>query len=144
MKENWLRKNYKWLVPVTTLLIVIIYLFSSSGFGKISKDLAQAYSDKQLYHNAIKKVNNNKMVLELLGEIQPIDKMTILNGEVSYSNNNMNIDSTIKIQGTKGDAKLDLRAHRKKNKWVYDQIKVRIKDPSENAQTIDVVKSEFP
>ena len=87
MKLTWLNKNYKWLVPVLTIFIIITYLLASSNLGKTSTDLAQAYTDTELYQEAINKANRNIRVLELIGEIQPVGKMTILNGEVQYLDN---------------------------------------------------------
>jgi len=142
MHKNWLNRNYKWSVPFVTLTIIIIYLLTSSGLGKISTDLAQAYADKELFENAIEKANTNKQVLKIIGEIQPIDKMTILNGETRYSENNERVISTIKVQGDQGQAKLDLTAHRIKEKWKYEEINIRITHPSENAQTIKILELE--
>jgi len=142
MKLTWLNKNYKWLVPVLTVLIVITYLLASSNLGKTSTDLAQAYADKDLYQEAINKANKNTLVLELIGEIQPIGKMTILNGEVRYSDNDQKVTSTVKVQGTKDNAKLDLSAHRNGDAWVYDLLKLRIAKSDENPQNIDIINSE--
>ncbi|CAL68432.1 cytochrome c oxidase assembly factor Coa1 family protein [Christiangramia forsetii] len=142
MKENWLNRNYKWSVPLVSLIIVIIYLFASSGFGKISSDLAQAYADKELYQTAIDKANKDLRVIETIGKIQPIDKMTILNGEVNYSKDNKSVTSTIKVLGDKGKAKLDLIAHRNAKKWKYEQLNIRVINPTKSTQTIEVIKSE--
>ena len=135
MKAHWLNKNYKWLIPVATITIVVIYLLASSGLGKVSTDLAQAYADKDLYQNAIEKANDDARVLEALGKIGAIDKMTILNGEVRYSENNNKVTSTIKVQGDKRKAKLDLTAYRNADKWKYELLHIRISD-MQNIQVI--------
>jgi len=142
MKENWLNKNYRWFVPVLTGLVLIVYLISSSNLGKTSQDLAQAYAEQDLYQNAISLSNKNTRVLELIGEIQPIDKMTILNGEVRYFNDNQSVTSTIKVQGNKGKAKLDLSAQRNGDKWMFNELKIRPINSSEEKQSIHIVKPE--
>ncbi|MCB7482124.1 cytochrome c oxidase assembly factor Coa1 family protein [Christiangramia sediminis] len=142
MKTTWLNKNYKWLVPIATISILVIYLLASSGLGKVSTDLAQAYADKDLYQIAIEKANNDARVLESLGKIQPIDKMTILNGEVRYSNKNKNVTSTIKVQGDKGKAKLDLTAYKEGDKWKYELLHIRMSDASEDIQTIKIINPQ--
>ena len=142
MKENWLNKNYKWFVPVLAGLVLIVYLISSSNLGKTSQDLAQAYAEQDLYQNAISLSNKNTRVLELIGEIQPIDKMTILNGEVRYFNDNQSVTSTIKVQGNKGKAKLDLSAQRNGDKWVFNKLKIRPMNSSEEKQSIHIVAPE--
>ena len=142
MKENWLNKNYRWFVPVLTGLVLIVYLISSSNLGKTSQDLAQAYAEQDLYQNAISLSNKNTRVLELIGEIQPIDKMTILNGEVRYFNDNQSVTSTIKVQGNKGKAKLDLSAQRNGDKWMFNELKIRPMNSSEEKQSIHIVAPE--
>ena len=142
MKKNWFNKNYKWLVPISFITILTIYLISSSGLGKISTDLTQAYLDDELYTKVIEKVNRDHRVEKILGEIQPIDKMTILNGEVKYSDNNQKVISTIKIKGEKANAKLDLTAHRKDEKWKYDQINIRILNRNDKNQILNIITSK--
>ncbi len=70
LKRNWFGRNLRWLIPVAGILIIAVYLFSSSGMGKITKDLAQAYADKNLYNNAIEKANSHQEVLDMLGKIE--------------------------------------------------------------------------
>ena len=142
MKLTWLNKNYKWLVPVLTIFIIITYLLASSNLGKTSTDLAQAYTDTELYQEAINKANRNTRVLELIGEIQPIGKMTILNGEVQYSDNDQKVTSTVKVQGSKDNAKLDLSAYRNGDVWVYELINLRIDKSGDNAQSIEIINPE--
>ena len=142
MKLTWLNKNYKWLVPVLTIFIIITYLLASSNLGKTSTDLAQAYADTELYQEAINKANRNTRVLELIGEIQPVGKMTILNGEVQYSDNDQKVTSTVKVQGSKDNAKLDLSAYRNGDVWVYELINLRIDKSGDNAQSIEIINPE--
>ena len=142
MKLTWLNKNYKWLVPVLTIFIIITYLLASSNLGKTSTDLAQAYADTELYQEAINKANRNIRVLELIGEIQPVGKMTILNGEVQYLDNAQKVTSTVKVQGSKDNAKLDLSAYRNGDVWVYELINLRIDKSGDNAQSIEIINPE--
>jgi hypothetical protein len=67
----------------------------------IGTDFAQAYSDTELYQDAIQKVESNQKVKELLGKIEPIDKFAILEGEVNYSIENQSVNFTIWIQERK-------------------------------------------
>ena len=41
----------------------------------------KAYSDTKLYENALKKVNTSQKVNQLLGQIEPLGKMAILEGQ---------------------------------------------------------------
>ncbi|QYA26146.1 hypothetical protein G3I01_11685 [Gramella sp. MT6] len=132
-------KSLKWLIPIVVVIGIIFYLFTSSGMGKIATDLTQAYADPELYNNAIEKANSDQRILENIGEIQPIDKMSILNGEVNFSDDNQKVNSTIKVIGSKGNGKLDLTAERENESWRYERINVRIKDSAKKKKTIEII-----
>ncbi len=108
----------------------------------IGTDLAQAYADPELYSNALEKVKTDQRVKDLLGEIEPIDKMAILEGQVEYSNGDKTVFSSVRIVGTKGKANMDISADRINNTWQYTEINLRIKNPPENKQEIEIYKGE--
>ena len=135
-----MEKNWKWFIPVIALLLIIFSVFISSGVRGIGADFAQAYSDTELYQNAIKKVKSDQKVKELLGEIEPIYKFAILEGKINYTNGNQTINSTIQIQGAKGKAKMDISADRIEGQWVFKKINVRIKDSNDIKQTIEIIR----
>ena len=137
-----MKSNLKWLLPIIIVLTIVIYLFSSSGMKKISTDFIQAYADETLYENAIKKANENQMVLDKIGLIKPINNMTILNGEVIYTNENQTVQTSIKVKGDKnygGKISMDIIANRKKDKWIYKQINIRLKDSVRNKEIIEII-----
>jgi hypothetical protein len=141
-QKSWWKRNWKWLVPVSGIVLFSLVIFFSSGMGGIGADLAKAYADTELYDNALEKVKSDKRITELLGEIEPIDKMAILEGQVKYSNENKTVNSTIRILGDKGKARMDISADRIKNEWNYTKINVRIKNPPELKQTIEILEVE--
>ncbi len=142
IQKSWLSRNYKWLVPVIVILMIAIYGLVSSGFGGILSNYTKAYNDPELYEGALKEVRQNERVKTVLGNIQPIDNMTIMNGAVNYSEDNKTVNSTIKIKGDNGKAMLDISAIRAESKWDYTEIKVRIKSPQEKKETIKIVSTE--
>jgi hypothetical protein len=141
-QKNWWKRNWKWFVPVCGVIVLSIGLFFSSGMGKITSDFAQAYADTELYENALEKVKSNQDVIELLGQIEPIDKLAILEGEVKYSNDHKTVNSSIRIIGTEGKARMDISADRVNDKWNYTKINVRIKKPTDKKQTIEILSNE--
>lgn len=137
-QKTWWKRHWKWFVPVCGVILISIAVLFSSGMGGIVTDFAQAYSDTELYEKALKKAESDQRVTELLGDIQPIDKMAILEGQTEYSNNNQTVNLTVRIIGTKGKAQLDISADRENNTWIYSKINVRIKSPPEKKQTIEI------
>ena len=141
-QESWWKLNWKWLVPIIGIMIILIVLFFSSFFGQIFGDYAKAYADPKLYELALEKVKEDERVKEVLGEIEPIDNMTIMNGFVNYSEDNKLVNSTVKIICEKGKAMLDISAERSNETWDYKLITVRIKSPLEKKETIEIISSE--
>lgn len=135
---TWLQHHWKWFVPTITVIVFLI-LFFSSGMNKVASDLSNAYSDTVLYNDALEKVKANNAAIAVLGEIKPIDKLAILEGQVSYSENNTSVKSSIRIIGSKGKARLDIIANKVNAEWVYKTITVRIKQPKDKKQTIAIV-----
>lgn len=138
-EKNWARRNWKWLVPITAFLIVVIALLSlTTGLTSF----AQAYAEPALYENALEKARENERVNEVLGNLQPTDKLTLLEGNVVYSEDNSSVELTFRITGSKGKGKMDISALRNNGIWEYELIKIRIKDPKEEIVVVD--KNQIP
>jgi len=99
-------------------------VFISSGIRGIGADFAQAYSDTELYQNAIEKVKSDQKVKELLGEIEPIDKFAILEGRLT----------------TQMETKMDISADRIENRRVFKKVNVQIKDSNDSKQRIKIIR----
>lgn len=135
--KNWWNNNWKWFLPTSILFcLLLIGLMVSSGIGGNMTDIAQAYTEDSLYQNAVEKVKTNKRALAVLGEIEPIDKLAVLEGNAVYSNDNNSVTSSIRIKGSKGKGKMDLLAEKNGTVWEYKMIKIRIKNPKEEIQII--------
>ncbi|MGO3155378.1 cytochrome c oxidase assembly factor Coa1 family protein [Mesonia sp.] len=141
-QKSWWKKNWKWFLPVSMLILILTAVLFSSGIGGITNNYAQAYSDEDLYQDAIEQVKSNSKAIEVLGEIQPIDKLAILEGEVEYSNQNQSVSSSIRIVGSKARGRIDILANRVQGKWNYEKIKLRIKSPPEKKQSINIIPAE--
>jgi hypothetical protein len=135
VKKSWWSRNWKWFLTTLLFLLLFGFLLSSTIDGNIT-DIAKAYSDNSLYEKAIVLANSNKRVLEILGEIEPIDKLAILEGNAIYSNNNNLVALSIRVKGNKGKGKMDISAERNGTKWNYKKINIRIKEPKEEIQIL--------
>ena len=132
VEKSWWRKNWKWSLPTLVLLFIIVIglILNLSIDGNVA-DFAQAYSDNSLYEKAIEKAKTNDRVLEVIGEIEPIDKLAILEGNVIYSNNNNSVELSVRVKGSKGKGKMDISANKNGEEWEYKKISIRIKEPKE-------------
>ena len=143
LEKSWFKRNWKWVVPVFAFLLAVIFLIASSGLGGQFGDYGKAYADSSLYKVPMEKVQSNTRVGEVLGKIEQMGRMAILNGTVHYSDDNKMVDSTIKIFGEKGKAMLDISAERRNGAWVYNKINVRIKNPPEKKELIPIIKEVY-
>jgi hypothetical protein len=132
-------KKIKW-VWIGILIVVIggsIYLFSSSGMTGHTMDFAQAYLDKSLYENAIEKTKNNEKVKEIFGELEPIDKLAILEGDVVYSNDNKTVKMSVRIKGSKEKGTMHILANKENKNWKYEKINIISKKQKNKVNIID-------
>ncbi|CAM3744182.1 cytochrome c oxidase assembly factor Coa1 family protein [Flavobacterium gelidilacus] len=137
--QSWFKKNWKWFIPLTGIVLFLTISLLIIAFSSVLGNYSKAYADPKLYELALEKVRQNDRVNEVLGEIQPIDNMTILNGSVNYSDDNKIVNSTIKITCKKGKAMLDISAELNNDTWNYKKITVRIKNPVEKKETIEIL-----
>ncbi len=136
-EQSWWKKNWKWFLPTFIIMFLLAFglILSSSVDGNVT-DIVQAYSDNALYEKAIEKAKTNKRVIDVIGEIEPIDKLAILEGNAIYSNNHNSVKLSIRIKGNKGKGKMDISAKKNGNQWEYKKINIRIKNPKEEIQIL--------
>lgn len=137
-QKSWWKKHWKWFVPLISMLLILVCVFFISGSNSIVGDYSKAYADQQLYSDALEKVRENERIKDVLGTIEPMRNTAILNGSVKYFNDNTSVKTTIKIFCTKGKAMLDIAANRIDNTWHYQEIRVRIKNPPEKREIIEI------
>jgi hypothetical protein len=132
LNKSWFKTNRKWIFLISILgLLIFFWIIIKSAIDGNVADYAKAYSDKTLYINALEKVKANPKAVEILGEINPIDELAILEGEVKYSNKGNSVESSIRIKGKKNKAKMDIVADKFDNQWIYKKINLRIKSTKE-------------
>ena len=134
----WKRHRKKLLVTFL-FLGMLLTIFFTSGFGGGVGDFTKAYGETTLFANAIEQVNENALVQETLGTVGPLDKMAILEGQTTFSDDNEFVEATVRITGTKGKAVMDINANLVDDVWQYSLIRVRIKNPPEKKQIIPII-----
>ncbi|MEZ7504557.1 cytochrome c oxidase assembly factor Coa1 family protein [Flavobacterium sp. Arc2] len=135
---RWWKTNWKWFLPTCIVLFTVgAIVIGTTSINSTVTDFAQAYSDNSLYNKAIQKGNANQRVKEVLGAIEPIDKLAILEGDTKYTNDNTAVTITVRIKGSKANGKMDISAYKNGTEWEYKKITVRIKQPKEEIAIIN-------
>lgn len=140
--RSWSQKYWRSLLLLGGIFLLTVGFFFSTGSNKIIGDLTKAYIDKELTENALELAQQNERVTQLLGTLEPLDNMAILEGEVNYKNENKDVDLHVRVKGQKAKGIMDIEAYRKGDKWVYRTIELRIKNPPQNKETISVINSK--
>jgi hypothetical protein len=129
MEKNWWERNKISISISTGVLLVVLSLAFLLGNNVVN--FLGVTLDSSIYENALVKVQTNKRVIELLGNIKPIDKIAVLEGNVEYFNNDTTIEMSFRITGSKAKGKIDIYAVKKGKNWEYKKINIRIKKPME-------------
>lgn len=127
--NSWTSRNWKWLIPTSIIIFFLILYTIISNLNNETPQFIKAYSDTQVFEKAIALANVNSKVKSTFGTIEAIDKLTILEGNIVYSNNDTSIESTIRIKGNHNHGKMDFTANKKGNEWVFQKITIRCKNP---------------
>ena len=130
IEKNWFRKNWIWLLLGVLLGVYILIVALNSNSQNGLSDTITAFKDNALYENAIDHANKTQEVIQTIGKIAPVDKLAILEGSSSYTNNNNSVDLSIRINGTIKNGKLEIHADRNASEWNYKKILIRTKNPN--------------
>ena len=136
IEKSWWQRNWKWIIPTTIILFLASMVMTFNIEGNPT-DLLQAYSEDVLYKNAIDKANSNERVIEVIGKIDDLDRLAILEGNSKYSNNNNSIEITFRVNGDKRKGKMDISADKNGTDWEYKKINIRIKNPKEEIKILE-------
>ena len=129
--KNWLQHNIKWLLPV----IVVVCFLGSALFSTVSDaqmgGYVTAFNDGALYKDALKQANQNTEVKKIIGTLEPIDQLAIIESNVEYSDNNNHVNLSVRVKGANAKGRMDVIATKLNNAWQYNTIKIRVKDPKQ-------------
>lgn len=129
--KNWLQRNIKWFAP----FVVVVLLLGSAVFSSVSDaqlgGYANALADDTLFQNAVKQAQENAEVTSILGTLEPVDQLAVIESNVTYSDNNNAVNLSVRVKGSKAKGRMDVIAAKVNNKWQYEFIKIRIKDPKQ-------------
>jgi len=78
--QSWLKRNWKWFLPIVVMLICVVVLLSSTSFGGKVAGMAKIHSESSVYEDALEIARNDEKVIEVFGELQPLGKLAIIEG----------------------------------------------------------------
>ena len=119
----------KWLlISLGVICVLLILVFSTTNLGTHISNFTEVYADDALHKDAMALANKNEEVSNIFGKISLKDNLSLLNGDVQYSEDHKKVELTFKFKGTKENGVMDVMAHRNAEIWEYDLINLRGKD----------------
>jgi hypothetical protein len=132
-QKSWFRRNWMWLVPVGgCLTIILLFIF---GIGALIFGAFGMLTNATPYEYALDQAKKNSQVIELLGT--PIDTDGIMQGHISFENDEGNADFKIPIEGPNGKARIIVIAQKIYGEWMYEELYVEIKESKERINLLD-------
>lgn len=138
-QKSWFARNWGWAVPVGGCLTIIILFFIF--LGSLIFGVSELITESVPYQDAIKKVNEDEYVINILGE--PIETDGMMNGNLSYKNSKGLADISIPIKGPKGGAELYLVGTKENNQWTYTEMYVIIEETDEQIDLLGFQQDEY-
>jgi len=142
-KRVWFKRKRTWII---TLLLIGFGLFISTLPPELPKNvvyLVKGYSESEICEEALEIAKKHPKIVEILGELEPMGNLDLLNGYVVYSTKGDSVRMTIRIHGNKEikkiHSKMDVVAYKEDENWKYHRIRVRIKQPPELKQSIQIL-----
>jgi len=140
----WFKRKRTWFLLFG---LICLGLFISTLPSELPRNigyLVKAYSEPEICEGALSITKKNEKILKILGELEPMGNLDMLNGSVGYSKGADSAAITIDVRGDKKieniRSKMDVLAHKIDGKWEYLNIKIRVKEPAELRQTIPIFK----
>lgn len=132
-QKSWFGRNWPWLIPVGGCLTVIVLFVV--GIGAAFFGVSKMINNSEPFEYAIAQASENKIVLEHLGE--HIETNGMMNGNLSYSNDDGEIDIVVPIKGTKGEGVLTVVGTKTDGDWSYETVYITIKATNEKINLLD-------
>src|SRR6202012_6093230 len=115
--SNWIGLNWKWFVPLVSLLgFLCLVGFIVGGLGLMKSSDA--------YTGAIARAKASPAVLTALGS--PVKDGLLFTGNIAENNSSGSANLAIPISGPKGTAKLYVTASRSSDRWHFDSLIVLV------------------
>ncbi|MEM9679151.1 MAG: cytochrome c oxidase assembly factor Coa1 family protein [Bacteroidota bacterium] len=134
-QRSWWSRNWPWVVPVGGCLILII--LGILGIGGLIFGVTSMIKNSAPYEYALEQAKQNEDVIYALGE--PIETNGIMQGNLSFENDNGEVDIRIPIKGPMGEADIIVVGEKYDGEWSYEKLYVLIKETQEEINLLEKV-----
>lgn len=130
-RPNWWSRNWKWFVPVTGLLLLLVVI---AFFASISAAVRGVMRNTEPYRFVMERVERDPRVGEALGK--PISEGWMPTGNVKVHNGTGQCDLTVPLGGPKGKGSVRVIGTSAAGIWTYTTVEFR---PDGSGARIDLL-----
>ena len=134
--KGYLERNWKWLLAVMLLGVVLLFAVSIGGIFAL---VFGSMKSSDAYKVAVAKAKENPAVIAALG--QPIEEGWLVSGNISVNGPSGKAELSIPIEGPKKKASIYLNATKSAGQWKFSLLQVEVDGVAER---IDLLAEENP
>jgi hypothetical protein len=123
-QRSWWSRNWKWVVPVGCLVLVLPLLALAGFIGGILAIVFGSIKSTDVCQQALALAKSNPAVIEALGE--PVEDGWLMSGNINTSGPSGSADISIPLHGPKGKGTLYAVATKSAGRWEYGTLEVEV------------------
>ena len=135
-KRGWWGRNWKWVVPVGCLGVVVLSLAFVAGLLFLIFGIMKS---SDAYKGAVTQAQVHAVVQDRLGE--PIEAGLIVTGNVNVSGSSGQASLTIPISGPKGKGTLYVEATKSAGQWTFSELVVEVRESGEQVDLLETAET---
>jgi len=132
VKKSWFSRNWPWVVPVGGCLTMIIVFFVF--LGSVIFGVSKVFTNSQPYLDAITKAQEDEYIVQMIGK--PIETNGIMNGDLSFENDEGSVDISIPIKGPEGEGRIYVVGTKEHGTWTYTKLYVTLEETNEQVDLL--------
>lgn len=134
LPPNWLGRNWKWVVPVGFVLLLLLAITFVGGILLI---VETSFQHSGCYIQALARARADGNVVQRMG--QPLVPGWLALGSINISGPSGNADISIPVSGPKGKGTIYVVAKKSAGEWNFEKLQVEVEGET---LRIDLLKTE--
>jgi len=123
-QRSWWNRNWKWVVPVGCLVLLLPLLAITGFVGTILAIVFGSIKSSDAYEEALARARANPAVVAALGE--PVEDGWLVGGNIQVNGPSGSADLSSSLHGPKGKGTLYVVATKSAGRWEYQTLEVEV------------------
>lgn len=141
-QTSWWSRNWKWVVPVGCLVLLLPVLALTGFVGAILAIVFGTIKSTDVYEEALARARSSPAVVEALG--QPVEDGWFMGGNIRVSGPSGSADISIPLHGPKGEGTLYAVAFKSAGRWEYRTLELEMEGSEDRIDLLAEPAGESP